>query len=126
MAMVLWQIYLHSRFGVWPFETADTVLTLPFEGWAEAIRTAAGAGGTRFAQIGLLSLPVLVVHLLAALIVTYQALKLRNAVAPVFLALILIWFSFDHTAVFFPKDLLRFTALPWLLAPFVFAPTPRS
>ena len=126
VCMVLWQIYLRTRFEEWPFETADLVLTVPFQGWSEALRLAAVIGGGEFAQLGLLSLPMLAAHLLAALIVTSRALQMRNPIAPVFIALILIWYAFDQSAIVFTKDLLRFSAIPWLLAPFVLARMDRD
>jgi hypothetical protein len=120
VAMALWHVYLFGQFGEWPFETGDLVLAFPFEGWAGALRMSAELGGLQFAQIGLASLPLLVVSLTLALIATSRAIYFRSQTAAIYLGLMVIYFCLERLAIVFPKELLRFSAIPWLLTPFVF------
>ena len=125
VSMALWQVFLYFRFDELPFATGDVVLKFPFEGWVDALRLAAFHGGADLAQVGLSSLPLLIVALTLALLATYRALWSPTLLGSIFLGLMLIYFSFEELAVFFPKELLRFSAIPWLLIPFLFLQQPR-
>lgn len=120
LAMVLWQVYLFFRFEELPFATGEVVLTLPFQGWLEAFGIAARLGGGALAQVGLPSLALLIVAFAAALLVAYRALTTRTFMGAIYLALMIIFFSLEELAIVFPKELLRYAAIPLLIAPLVF------
>ena len=117
-----WFLYLRNVFGVWPSrQPSDEFLTAPFTGWIDSLRRAAGlaTGPFESMQIGNTSVALLIVIgavLLAGMIL---AIRVRNAIAPVFFLLALLVFCLNWLGVLYPKDLIREVALALALVPFL-------
>jgi hypothetical protein len=128
VAFGAWYLYLRSAFGVWPLEQeAGDFLTVPFTGWADSLKKAAGmaTGAFESSQIGSASLALLIVVGAALLVGMVRAARLRSPLDTVFLLYALLIFSLNWLGILYPKDLVREAALPLALLPAVLA-RPRA
>ena len=119
-----WYLYLRSAFGVWPLEQeAGDFLTVPFTGWADSLKKAAGmaTGAFESSQIGSASLALLIVVGTALLVGVFRAARLRSPLDTVFILYALLIFSLNWLGILYPKDLVREAALPLALLPAVLA-----
>lgn len=119
-----WAIYLRSVFGTWPFShPSEEFLVVPFTGWWDSLRKAAGlaAGPFESSQIGNASVGLLVATGAILVIGMVRAGRFRSELDPIFLLYALLVFSLNWLGLLYPKDLIRETTIPIALAPVVIA-----
>jgi hypothetical protein len=114
---VTWALYLSSRFGTWPFQQGQDVLSVPLTGWLDTLSRAAGMATSSFesAQLGQAAVPLLAVMLAALALGVVRALRFRSLLDPVFLLLAGLALSVGWLALLYPKDLIRTLAFPLLV-----------
>ena len=118
----LWWCYVRLQLGAFPFGEGSERLTAPGLGWERGLVAAAEQSwskGQNAAQLGEAAIALIVGVAAAILVGSVSALRLRNAVAPAFLALALLYACITPNGIQYPKDLIRETALVVLLLPFV-------
>jgi hypothetical protein len=121
---VLWWLYLRIHLGAFPFGQGSERLTAPLAGWKRALFDAASQSwnpGVDTAQMGQAAVALIIVVGLAILVAGIYALRLRNVVAPAFLAIAGLYACITPNGVQYPKDLIRELALVLTLLPFVLA-----
>lgn len=132
VAFLLWNIYLRSRFGVWPSSQAADLLSLPpFVGWVDTLSRASDFArrGADPMQIGTFTLSVLPAIGVALLIGFFRAFKLRTFFDLMFIGFAVIVFSLNWLQLLNPKDLIREVALAFAFLPavlFVARPPPED
>ena len=118
----VWWCYVRLQLGAFPFGQGSERLTAPVLGWERALVAAAQQSWSRVvpsdAQLGEAAIALIVSVAAAILVGCVSALRLRNAVAPAFLALAALYACITPNGVQYPKDLIRETALVVLLLPF--------
>ncbi len=120
----LWWLYVRVHLGAFPFGQGGQRLSAPFAGWWTAVVDAASqswSGSIDTAQLGEAAVPLIIVVLLAIIVASVYALRLRTAVDPAFLAVALLYACITSKGVQYPKDLIRELALVVTLIPFVLA-----
>jgi hypothetical protein len=125
----LWWIYVRIQLGAFPIGQGRERLTAPFLGWLHGLSGAAHQSwntGVDTAQLGQAAVPLIIVVGLAIVIAAVVALRLRNVVAPVFLATAALYACITPNGVQYPKDLIRELALVLMLLPFVLAAREES
>jgi hypothetical protein len=124
----LWYLYVNRQFGVFPFEAGEGLLGFPFSGWWTTIEAAGASSLNTFleSQIGAASGPLLMVFGAGLLITAIVAVRMRSAIDPVFLLLMLLTACVGPLGLFYAKDLIRTLAFPLALAPFVWLGAVRS
>jgi hypothetical protein len=123
VTLFAWSQYVQHRFGSLPLSGNSDASTFPFTGIVDTLRAAGRLGSQDFAsaQIGAVTIPlvlVLVAALIAGLVV---ALRLRTVLDGVFLATAPLMFILSPPNLLYPKDLLRLTVIPLLILPAVLA-----
>jgi hypothetical protein len=120
---VAWWVYARLTLGAW-FTSGDTALGVPFAGWAHALAQA----GTHsydvdagLNQLGEATIVVLVVLLALLALAGLSALRLRNPIDLVYLALAAVALCLAPIATVLLRDALRNTAILLALVPFVAA-----
>ncbi|MDX6569854.1 MAG: hypothetical protein QOH15_2432 [Gaiellales bacterium] len=120
----LWWIYLRIHLGAFPAGQGSERLTAPFLGWLHGLSGAARQSwnpGVDTAQLGQAAVPLIIVVALAIVVAAVVALRLRDVVAPAFLAIAALYACITPNGVQYPKDLIREVALVLMLIPFVLA-----
>jgi hypothetical protein len=120
----LWWVYLRIQLGAFPVGQGRERLTAPFLGWLHGLSGAARQSwdrGIDTAQLGQAAVALIIVVGLAILVAAVVALRLRNVVAPAFLAIAALYACITPNGVQYPKDLIRELALVLILLPFVLA-----
>ena len=120
----LWWVYLRIHLGAFPVGQGRERLTAPFLGWIHGLSGAARQSwnpGIDTAQLGQAAIPLIIVVALAIVVAAVVALRLRNVVAPAFLAIAALYACITPNGVQYPKDLMRELALVLMLLPFVLA-----
>jgi hypothetical protein len=118
----LWWCYVRLQLGAFPFGQGSERLTAPIVGWEQGLVAAAKQSWSldpNATQLGEAGIALIVAFGGAIVIGCASALRLRNAVAPSFLALAVLYACIAPIGVQYPKDLVRETALIILLLPFV-------
>jgi hypothetical protein len=118
----LWWCYVRLQLGAFPFGAGSERLTAPGLGWERGLVAAAWQSWSddqNAAQLGEAGIALIIAVAAAILVGSVSALRLRNAVAPAFLALTLLYACITPNGIQYPKDLIRETALVVLLLPFV-------
>jgi hypothetical protein len=123
-----WFAYVLSRFADSPFHEAKDFTSTPFTGWVRTFDIAAAYGGGDFssAQVGAITIPLLVVVGCALAVGALYALRVDSEVQAIFLPLAVLAFTFNYYELLFPKDLVRTLAVQLALLPYVFAPQRRQ
>lgn len=122
IAFAAWNVYLVSRFHLWPASQASDLLTLPpFAGWVDTFGRAAEMAhrGNEPMQIGTFTIAVLPFVAGALLVGVVRAVRLRTFLDLMFLGFALIVFSLNWLQLLNPKDLIREVALAFVLLPAV-------
>jgi hypothetical protein len=123
LVFAAWYAYLRVTFGRWPQADAGDLTTLPFKGWADALRKAASIGNGDFmpSQVGTAAVPLLVA--LGSMIVLGILLagRARTAIDLCYLPTALLACSVTWWVIVYPKDLIRALAVPLALLPGVVA-----
>jgi hypothetical protein len=120
----LWWIYLRIHLGAFPAGQGSERLTAPFLGWLHGLSGAARQSwnpGVDTAQLGQAAVPLIIVVGLAIVVGAVVSLRLRNVIAPAFLAIAALYACITPNGVQYPKDLIRELALVLMLLPFVLA-----
>ena len=120
----LWWLYLRIHLGAFPFGLGGERLTAPLVGWKRALFDAALQSwnpGIDTAQLGQAAVALIIVVGFAIIVAGIHALRLRNVVAPAFLAVAALYACITPNGVQYPKDLIRELALVLTLLPFVLA-----
>ncbi len=118
-----WWLYLRIHLGHLPFGYGGERLTTPLSGWTRGILDAAGqiwSPNPDTAQLGQAAVALIVVVGAVILVAAFVAARLRNVVAPAFLALAALYACITPNGIEYPKDLIREVALVLTLLPFVF------
>jgi hypothetical protein len=124
MPAVLWWLYLRIHLGAFPFGQGSERLTAPLAGWTRGLLDAALQSwkpGADAAQLGQAAVPLIIVVGLAILVAGIYAVRLRNVVAPAYLAVAALYACITPNGIQYPKDLIRELALVLTLVPFVLA-----
>lgn len=123
-----WYVYISSQFDAWPTEQSREFTSFLFTGWLDTFDRAAALADADFtsAQIGAITIPLLVVVGVALLVGLLRALRFDSEVQTVFVALALVAFSLNWWNLLYPKDFLRAVTVQLALLPFVFAPRWRD
>jgi hypothetical protein len=123
----LWFAYVIVRFDSWPAAPAGELLQLPLTGWAKTARQAADVGMQTFDGVtaGHAALPLLAVSGVAFVFGGVRAIRLRNPIHPVYLALLPVVASLNHLNLLYTKDLMRTLAIPLALVPAVVVSSER-
>ena len=124
----VWYLYLWVEFLVRPTEQSREFTSFPFTGWLDTLDRAAAFVDADFnaAQIGAITIPLVVVVGAALLGGSLRAIRLRSEVQAVFVLLALVAFSLNWWNLLYPKDLLRAVTVQLALLPFVFVPPWRD
>jgi hypothetical protein len=120
----LWWVYLRIQLGAFPVGQGRERLTAPFLGWLHGLSGAARQSwdpGVDTAQLGQAAVALIIVVGLAIVVAAVVAFRLRNVVAPAFLAIAALYACITPNGVQYPKDLIRELALVLILLPFVLA-----
>jgi len=117
----LWYLYVIVRFDSWPVAPAGELLQPPLTGWVRTARQAADIGMQTFDGVvtGHAALPLLAVLGFAFALGAARAIRLRNPVHPVYLALLPVVASLNHLNLLYTKDAMRTLAIPLALVPAV-------
>jgi hypothetical protein len=120
---VAWNLFVHTRFGVFPFEQGLDRLSLPFTGWADTLSRASqlSTQGYGEMQVGQAMVPLLAVLFVVIVVGSVVALRLRTLVDAVFLFSALLMVSLGWLPLLYPKDTFRISAFVLLLLPIVVA-----
>jgi hypothetical protein len=120
---VAWNVYVHTRFGVFPFEQGLDRLSLPFTGWADTLSRASqlSTQGYGEMQVGQAMVPILAVLFVGIGVAAVVALRARTPVDIVYLFSALLMLCLGWLPLLYPKDMIRISSFVLLLAPFVFA-----
>jgi hypothetical protein len=119
-----WYAYLRFTFGVWPFQQeAQDFLTFPFVGWIDSMRRAGelARGSFHASQVGNAALALLAVWGLLLIIGFIRARRLETFIQPVFILMALVIASLNWLGLLFPKDLIRESAMTFLVLPLAIA-----
>jgi len=119
-----WQAYLWTRFHQFAVFAGkqNLVLSKPFRGWFDAIRfantyTLQGFDRMSYATV---SLALIVVFAAVLVVGSVRSLWMRSPFAPMFLLLFLLDVFVTWYLLFYPKDLVRWSAIPLAVLPGVF------
>ncbi|HET7482019.1 MAG TPA: hypothetical protein VFK89_04090 [Actinomycetota bacterium] len=115
VVLAMWIVYLHGRFGVWPFKQAPPgITTAPLVGWITSLQIAAGQGFSTAdsSQVGQASVALLSVCVVVVFLGIYRAARLRNLLDVVYLFSALVLLSLGPLGIAYPKDLFRLSAVP--------------
>jgi len=117
-----WQVFIKSRFGGWPLQGGSGQIVPPFSGWIDAVRGSIQFGVQQFdrMQLGVANLALLLCIGAAILVGAVFALRARNAFGFIFVAVAILTSTLSSLILLYPKDLLRYAALPLVLLPTVF------
>jgi hypothetical protein len=118
-----WNAYVHTRFGVFPFEQGLDRLSLPFTGWADTLSRASqlSTQGYGEMQVGQAMVPMLAVLFVAIAVAAVVALRSRTPVDTVYLFSALLVLCLGWLPLLYPKDMIRIASFVLVLVPFVFA-----
>ena len=121
-----WYVYLHGRFGEWPFKENQDFLSGPLAGWVDTFRRAARLSRSTFdkSQLGSITVPLLALVAVALVAGVVRSIRLRTWIHVVFLFLALFTVLLGWQQLLFPKELTRDLAVQIALVPAVFAATP--
>lgn len=128
-AFLAWNLYVQTRFHVWPTSQASDLLTLPpFAGWVDTFKRAADFArrGNDPMQLGTFTLATLPFVGGVLLIGFVRALRLKTPLDFMFICFALIVFSLNWLQLLNPKDLIREIALAFALLPAVLVDPRRS
>ena len=121
LAYIVWVFHVRSVLGVLPSSQINQ-LSFPLDGWIGTAERARGlTEGTNFdlPQVGMVTVPLLVVVGGLLLLGIGRALRLSRPLDTVFIALAGLALCTNWVVLLFPKDLVRTVALPLALLPFV-------
>lgn len=121
VVLIAWLIYLDGQFHVWPLGQNPDLLHAPFTGIWSTLEQASGQVGADFdtAQLGAVTVPLVIAVFLALAVGIVAALRLRTALDGVFLVTAPLMFLLGPLDLLYPKDLFRITVIPVLLLPAV-------
>jgi hypothetical protein len=119
-----WYGYVWHVFHASPASQASDLTGAPFVGWIDTLREAGRLVGADFmsAQLGALTVPLLVVAGVAVLVGLLRSLTLRTPVEAVYVLLACLALTLNSWNLLYPKDLVRALTLQVTLLPFLFAP----
>jgi hypothetical protein len=124
LIFAVWYAYIWWQFVVPPKELSRDFTGLPFTGWVDTFKVAAAyAGSVDFnaAQVGAITIPLLVVVGFALVAGSIRSLRLESELQPIFILLALTAFTLNWWNLLYPKDLLRALTAQLVLLPLVFA-----
>jgi hypothetical protein len=114
-----WQLYLSTRFELFPYGEVPQAVFFPLEGWAESFMIAAGFSTSTAdtAQVGMAALPLLSAAAVLLALGLYRAFRFRSVVDPIYILLTLFASTFGPILLAYPKDLIRLVSTQLLLVP---------
>jgi hypothetical protein len=118
----LWVLFVHGRFGIWPFAEGNTLdLPVPLAGWVGSMLTAADLATQGFSQmqVGEASLPIELAALAAVILGMVRAIRFRSPIDAVYLPIAILMCFLSWYQVLYPKDLIRTLAFVFILLPAV-------
>jgi hypothetical protein len=113
-----WLVYCESVFTGLPSSGINQV-ALPLTGWVTTVRDAWGQLNSGNSQVGSVTAPLLIAFGGVLVIGLVRAIRLRGPTDAIFIAFGVLAFCTNWLVLLYPKDLLRTTALPVALVPFV-------
>ncbi len=112
-----WQIYVFSRLGEWPIFLGPELLTVPPFGFLSTIGTLGNIKQFLSSQSQLVAgmLPIVVCVMAVFLVGVVRSVRMRHEFDAMFLFQGLMVLALNDWNLFFPKELIRVTAIPLLL-----------
>jgi hypothetical protein len=120
----LWWIYVRIHLGAFPSGGGQQRIVAPLSGWWRGLLDAASQSwskGVDTAQLGEAAVPLIIVVGLAIVVGAVYAVRMRTAVDPAFLVVVVLYACISSKGVQYPKDLIRELALVVTLVPLVLA-----
>lgn len=115
-----WYLYLRVQFGIWPHMQVLDIFAAPFTGWVDSLTIAGGmSSSVGDAQIGQISVALLIAVGTALLIGLSQAIRIRDSIDSVYVFLAATVFFLGPLGLVYPKELVRLTSMPLMLLPAV-------
>jgi hypothetical protein len=119
VALALWYVYVHARFGRWSFDYETGNLGKPLAGWLETFHVAHDftvGGSFQQVQIGAIAPPILIATGVLFAIAAVRAVYVRTVLDVPLLIMIAIVLCQGWRTLLFAHELLRTPAVPALLA----------
>jgi hypothetical protein len=113
-----WCLYARSVFGHLP-SSGSQELAFPLSGWRQTLHLAGEYIDAGDAQVGYVAIPLLVAFGALLILGVVNAVRGRTPLSFFFIALAALIFSTNWLVLLFPKELIRVSALPLVLLPFV-------